>query len=73
MKLDFVKNVKIVEEKVGYSSKPINSDHVTESGLYRIECPKCKKVISVSYTRRDDDVTLHEKFCPYCGKRIVKK
>ena len=70
--MNLMKNVKLIETKVTYSSKGTSDDKYMEHGLKIVQCPSCKKITSISYHYKNDKVIINEKYCLYCGNKLVK-
>lgn len=61
----------IISREVSHSSFTKNNRY-EEYGHYTIKCPKCGEVITqISFHREGIVETCLEKFCPYCGTKVV--
>lgn len=71
--MKFIKTAKIIQHNLGSSVQNYDGRYY-ESGVYLVQCPKCKHNSKFSYSQRNKEPQeISEKHCPYCGKKLVKE
>lgn len=69
-KMWITKKVKHKEVAIGYDATSVDGHHI-QAGRIIVQCPYCGKPSEINFIDRDGDRDMYEKYCPYCGRKLV--